>query len=305
MIPNEYRSDFCKIYSLPIKIFSSPVFESRIELLDELYNTKKLMSSFEKDIKRYRNYEAFIAEYNEIKETIIQHIKNKKEFSNFVNIDLSKYSSGTLPQKKKDLYKASNQNEYFLGFDLSQANFNAVRFFSPDIIDNKSTYELFIRQFTDLEYFINSKYIRQVIFGMCFPLGQVTIERYLMSFIYSKILNLGLQSRLVHFSDDEIVLSIKENEELEKQVLDLEKELGIKIKIEKYKLIKVNGADIYIKVFNNGKILVKCATSITIPFVIRAIKDSNIEELDKHFVFEGYESMFIDIPNLFVPLLKY
>ena len=38
MIPNEYRSDFCKIYSLPIKIFSSPVFESRIELLDELYN---------------------------------------------------------------------------------------------------------------------------------------------------------------------------------------------------------------------------------------------------------------------------
>ena len=77
MIPNEYRSDFCKIYSLPIKIFSSPVFESRIELLDELYNTKKLMSSFEKDIKTTKHLSQNITK---LKKPLSNTLKIKKNF---------------------------------------------------------------------------------------------------------------------------------------------------------------------------------------------------------------------------------
>ena len=126
MIKQEYRSHFCKAYSIPIKVFSSPVFESRIELMDELYNTISLEKSFARDIKRYRNADSFVWDYNRIKDNIIDHIKSKPAYETFINSDFSKFENVELPSKRKNLYNTEHDGKYFLGFDLSQANYNVV-----------------------------------------------------------------------------------------------------------------------------------------------------------------------------------
>ena len=305
MIKQEYRQHFCKAYNIPIKVFSSPVFESRIELLDELYGTVALAKSFEKDIKRYRSAEACIADYNKIKDSIVEYIKSKPEYEEFVNSDFSKFQNVNLPSKRKNLYVSDNDGKYFLGFDLSQANYNSLRFFNKNLVDNTKKYEEFIKQFTDLEYFINSKYIRQVVCGLCTPTRQNILERYIMSYVYAEIIKKYQDSDIVHFSDDELILSIKEDTELEEKVKEISKGLGFPIRIEKYKLVKVSGADVYFKVFNNNKYSVKCATNLIIPFVARAVHDDPINELDKQFAYEGYTVKFVDCPKIFVPLLKY
>ena len=126
-----------------------------------------------------------------------------------------------------------------------------------------------------------------------------------MSFVYAEIIKKYEDSDIVHFSDDELILSVKEDCELESKIKKISKELDFPIRIEKYKLVKVSGADVYFKVFDNNKYNLKCATALVVPFVIRAIHDKPVEELDKQFVFEGYNVKFVDFPQIFVPLLKY
>ena len=57
----EFRKQFCKIYNIPIKIFDSPVFDDRMELLDSVYNTKAFYESFKNEVAEFKNLEEYLA----------------------------------------------------------------------------------------------------------------------------------------------------------------------------------------------------------------------------------------------------
>lgn len=302
---NEFRKQFCKINNLPIKIFNSPVFEDRLELLDPIYNTKALLETFEREITEFKNIEEYLAFYNQFKENVIQHILNKPEYELFNSANMNVYKNDLSTVKKQSLYQPSRDGQYFLGFDLSQANFNAMKFFNKELVDKCDSYEDFIRQFTDKEHLIKSKYIRQVIFGTCNPSRQTTIEKYLMTFICDEILKKYEISDIVHFSEDEIVISAKNDDELVSNILNIADTMGFKIRNEQYKLIKIDGMDGYFKVFKDGTYKLKCANSLMVPFIIRKITDSELKESDKIFIHEGFQCKFVEIPNIQIPALKY
>lgn len=301
----EYRPHFCKIYSLPIKIFDSPYFEKRLKLMNDLYSTEELQAVFEKEIALFPRFELYLKEYEATKERVIQHIQNKPSFQIFINEDFSKYKTPNIQVKKQNLYQPDNNNKYFLGFDLKEANFNSLKYFNNDIVDGYDNWESFFSQFTNQEHLLKSKYIRQVILGACNPSRQVTMEKFLMFFVYEEIKKFFTDDNIIHFSEDEIILDVKEHAELEKKVQDISSNLGIGIRIEKYKLVKVSGADVYFKVFQDGTTKLKCGNPLIVPFVIRGITDSKIEDHDLYFMHDGMLSKLIDTPQIFVPLLKY
>lgn len=302
---NEYRKQFCKINNLPIKMFESPVFESRISLMDKQYNTFELLRLFESEISEFKNIEEYLAFYNQFKETVITHITNKDSYKEFNSKDFNIYKNSTSSIRKQSLYQPSRDGKYFLSFDLTEANFNAMKYFDNDLIDGKDSYEEFISQFTDKQHLIKSKYVRQVIFGTCNPSRQATIEKYLMTLVYNEVSKKYDDSYIVHFSEDEIVLELKEDPELEKNVLSIAKENGFKIKVEKFKLIKIDGTDGYIKVRPDNSIKLKCANALMVPFIIRTIENSETEELDKVFIHEGFQCKFVEAPTISVPELNY
>lgn len=301
----EFRKQFCKIYNIPIKIFDSPIFEDRMELLDPIYNTKALFAIFEKEVSEFKNLEEYLAYYNQFKENVIQHIISKPEYAALNSKNMNDYKNEFSNIKKQSLYQPSRDGEYFLGFDLSQANFNAMKFFDKNLVDDCDFYEDFVRQFTDKEHLINSKYVRQVIFGTCNPSRQVTIEKYLMTFICDEILRKYNVSDIVHFSEDEIVISVKEDKELVSNILKIANAMGFKIRIEQYKLIKIDGMDGYFKVFQNGTYKLKCANSLMMPFIIREITNTELTESDKIFIHEGFQCKFVDTPSINIPTLEY
>jgi len=301
----EFRKQFCKINNIPIKIFDSPIFEDRMELLDPLYNTKALYALFEKEMEEFKNLEEYLAYYNRFKETVIQHIIDKPEYAVFNSTNMNTYKNELSNIKKQSLYQPSRDRQYFLGFDLSQANFNAMKFYDKNIVDGFSTYEEFISQFTNKRHLINSKYVRQVIFGMCNPSRQTTIEKYLMTFICDEILKKYEVSDIVHFSEDEIVISIKEDKELVSNVLKIAETIGFKIRVEQYKLVKIDGMDGYFKIFKDGTYKLKCANSLMVPFIIRKITDTELEESDKIFIHEGFQCKFVETPHIEVPTFIY
>lgn len=301
----EFRQHFCKIYSLPIKIYDSPIFESRLELLKDLYGINHLIELFEKETACFKDFGLYLKEYENAKDLTIKHIQEKTSYQSFISTDFSKYKTPNIQIKKQNLYQPDNNDTYFLGFDLCQANFNSLKYFDKDIIDSKDTWEEFFSQFTTYEHLIKSKYIRQVICGACNPSRQVTIEKYLMFFVYEEIKKYFKDEDIVHFSEDEIVIQTKSHPQLEKNIIEISKQIGFKIRIEKYKLIKVSGADVYFKVFEDGQIKLKCGNSLIIPFILRGIDDKPYKDEDFYFVHEGMKAKLMEAPQIYVPLLKY
>lgn len=301
----EFRKQFCKIYNIPIKIFDSPVFDDRMELLDSVYNTKAFYESFKNEVAEFKNLEEYLAYYNSFKENVIQHILAKPEYTLFNNANMNEYKNELSNIKKQSLYQPSRDGQYFLGFDLSQANFNAMKFFNKNIIDGFDSYEEFVAQFTDKKHLINSKYVRQVIFGTCNPSRQVTIEKYLMTFVLKEILDKYEISDIVHFSEDEIVISVKEDNELVSKILEIADSMGFKIRVEQYRLVKVDGTDGYFKIFKDGSYKLKCANSLMVPFIVRKITNTEPLETDKIFIHEGFQCKFVDTPSINIPTFIY
>lgn len=82
---------------------------------------------------------------------------------------------------------------------MKKANFTALRHYNKDIVGGKDTYEDFLGMFTDENYFKESKYIRQVIFGNVNPKRQITYEKFLMDKVLVKLLTVFEKSSVAFF----------------------------------------------------------------------------------------------------------
>lgn len=293
-ITDKLRARFCKNNNIPINIFKEPYFTSRLKLYDKYYNTMSLYEDFIKSISKYKNEQEYFEEYNKIKDIIIQNIKDATGYQNFINEDIKKWSVAT-NINSNDIYKDDNVDKYFLSIDMCEANFSSLYHYDASIFNNIDNYKDFIKCFTDDNSIINSKYIRQVIFGACNPKRQVTYEKYIM-FNILKNLNIitSLQDeKLISLSNDEIIFEVDKDFNIPNGIYILNTFDGknIKCKLEKFKLSKISGG--YIKINDKGGIKIKCAKPIDIPFIIRRLENKSIQDEDLYFYYEGKLAKFI------------
>ena len=176
-----------------------------------------------------------------------------------------------------------------------------------------STWEDFIKSFTDNKHIINSKYIRQVILGNCNPKRHITYEKYLMEQVLSCLYNIVDEKRVASFSNDEIVYDMTSASGLDtlnlvKWLIEerLSEKFNIPFSVELFTLHKIYGTEgYYKKIFKeNGEtnIEFKCLSNYMLPFVIRRFLGEEITDNDKTFIYEGLVSKFIEIPNIEVTL---
>lgn len=309
-ISNKLKERFCKNYKLPIKIFDEPYFESRLNLLDPLYDCIYKYEMFKNDLSNYKNEEEYFATDNEVLDNVINSIKNTPEYIQF--------NSWTLPEmdlsmkkifekNSKEIYTSSNIGKVLLSIDLTSANFQALKRFSPNIFYNKNTWEDYLKNFTSEYSKINSKHLRQVIFGALNPKRTVTYERYITSLLLKEIIeveNLFSETEIISTMNDEIVFLINEtlpdknNEnysELIKKIdiitNEIEKisnKLNIKTHSEIFVLSKEKDDSTYKKnLFMEDKIKFKKTNNLTLPFIVREINGEEPKEEDYVFIFEG------------------
>ena len=196
---------------------------------------------------------------------------------------------------------------------MSKANFSALvaygRTIGTEFFKNFS-YREFMEQFTNVEHIINSKYIRQVIFGNCNPRRQVTYEKYLMSLLLERLLNEDsiYERHVSSLCSDEIILKADEfntDTILKIQEVVDEMSLTIPLKLEYYQLGKVEGSDAFIKkVFSDLEYElsytydIKCASPDEAPFIYRLIKNQPTKDEDSIFYYNGKLAKFIETPEL-------
>lgn len=297
---------FCVDKKLPLKIYSGNIFIDRLKLFGE-YDS---YIAYCKEIRRsFENTQDYFEYYNKVKDNAINYIKESEAFKVLNSDDMNKYACKyNYPQA--DVYRANNVGKRFISIDMSKANFSALvaygRTIGTEFFKNFN-YREFMEQFTDVEHIINSKYIRQVIFGNCNPKRQVTYEKYLMGTLLNKLFNKEVinENSVKSLCSDEIIL-FADGLDISKikNIID-EMSSEIPLKLEVFELGKIEGSEAYIKkIYNNIADMseftykLKCVNPEEAPFIYRLVNNQDIEEEDSIFNYNGKLAKLIDVPEL-------
>ena len=308
-ITEKLKERFCKDCNIPIRIFREPYFEDRILLYDSQYNTIEKWETFIEELEKYVNEQEYFEDYNRIKDTAINDIKRSDGYNRFINHDMNEFRIKHNDLPSKDVYKPSNVGRRFISIDMKQANFNALKYYSEDIFNNAITWEEFISKYTDNKHIINSKYIRQVILGNCCARRQVTYEKYLMSQVLIYLLdnNIIIKDDVEVFSNDEIVIGVRDNSgKLHNDLSMVIRQFNFPLTIVEYILRDISGAAGYCqeRILESGDvdIILKCANTYNLPYILRYLNKQDVTEKDKVFMQEGKLAKFIETPEVEVNL---
>lgn len=304
---NKLKSRFVKDYKIPIRIFDEPYFSERLALFNIYYDSLNKYNQFVKMLESYNNEEDYFAEYNRIKDAAISFIKSTNAYIRFNEEDPNNFKILNNGLPNKDIFHDSNVNHKFISIDMKKANFSSLKFYSNDIFDGANTWEDFLRKFTNNEYIINSKYIREVILGNCNPKRHITYEKYLMDSILNKLLTydeINIKD-IVFFSNDEIIFDVTNHNNISNILNIITLVTGIDsmppFRIEVFTLKKAynainNTTYGYIKTFEDGNMDFKCFNNLMLPFVIRTVLNEKPAESDAYFEYENMTAKLIDIP---------
>ena len=299
---------FCNDYNVSIQLFQEPYFTDRVKLIGKYSEYLELLRIVKEDFND--NVEEYLSYYNEVKESVIQYIKNSTAFKTLNEDNMSKYVvKSNFP--KADIYKEDNIGKKFISIDWKKANFsvlvkyaeitNTEFFNSFDWVD-------FMKQFTKYEYIVNSKYIRQVVFGNCNPKRQIDLERYYMfKFTESLLYNLKFlkDDMVVSLREDELILdaTFMTDEEIGKVKLlceELESEY-LPMSFEVFTLGRLTNTEAYVKCkgtnSDNFEFELKCVNPYEAPFIYRFMRGELLQDTDLYFYNKPYVARFVTYPK--------
>lgn len=203
-ITDEDRKQFIKDFSLPFPVYREPYFSYYIELYKDFLGTKEKYNIFIDALKKLKEQKRQLKSVSyEILERIIATIKAVPEYKECTSSD--KYAFKDLPNDTSIYVNNSKEwPQYYISLDIIKANFSSCKFFDPKIVLGCETWEELMAKFTDIEYFVQAKHFRQVVFGNLKIKRIASIQRYLLAELYHKIKNIvHVQGKV---STDEIII---------------------------------------------------------------------------------------------------
>lgn len=315
----DLKKRFVNDYNLPIPIIGNGEnFKYHINLYEEDFNTLTLYNRTLNEIKENfdNNVNEFLDNYYKVREDIIQTITKSEAFQRFNGMDMNIYSvknKGNITSN--NIYNQSNIGKFFISVDLKKANFQVLNKIDKEILLNSASYKDLIEHFTDSEYIANSKYFRNVVFGMLNPKRHITAEKYFIMQIYKKVIEKFpyLTDKCVSLSNDEIIFNVdflRYNDKLtcfsfKKDIQTIAKEIGFDVHVEFFHL---KGYNIVFKESRNVRktFFMKdyfCTDGkfklIGVPLQYHSIayklyKGKELSEIDYHFDYEGMNAKFCE-----------
>jgi hypothetical protein len=316
VITEKLRQRFAKDIGVPIKIFVEPYFSNMLDLYEEHYSARTKWNQFLALLEHFKSDQEYFAMYNATKDAAITYLANNPEMQFFSQKeDMKKYAPSFKDFPSNSVFKCTNVGRHFVSIDMIKGNFTALRHYNPAIVGGKETYEELIGMFTDHEYIIKSKYIRQVIFGNQNPKRQTTYERYLMEHVLSEIFARTkiLGKNVAYLGTDEIVLDVTEYisedgkldakfEAMLNRAIDTVKASGINVRHEYFHLYRIKGTSGYMRKYEfetaSKGVDFKCVEADEMPFVIRAYKNEPVKEDDMVFVYNGRLAKLLEAPEI-------
>lgn len=295
-ITTSLKKRFCTDNTLSINLFQEPYFMDRIKLFGQEENFNKFL----KFIENYKTEEDFFAAYNKVKDNAINFIKSSDAFISLNDDDMQKLAVHKFSIPDRDAYKQMNVGRKFFSIDMKKANFTSLKYYAKKndkTFCGDKSYQEFLQMFTDVEHFIHSKYIRQVIFGNCNCKRMISYEKIMMSDLLQRMFdeNVVTEDIIYALRADEILIDITNlsKEDIEK-LQSFSKTIDFEVETEVYTVKKIKNENIYIKNFDDGNIEIKMCSADDMPAVYRFVKGLPVDENDLYFYYNGRLSKFVE-----------
>lgn len=202
-LTNRLRRRFIKDNSLPIPLTDEPYFSYFMDLYDAEFATKKKMADFMEIVSKFETEEEVLDYMALITDKIINDVKENPKYQEFLQADMKQFAVKRTPRyPSSTIFKEHHTGKELISIDLSKANFQAMNYVDKEIL-NARTYREFVSRYTNLEHILNSKYIRQIIFGNLTKRID-TVELFMTYQIVEKLEQFGYTILLV--TNDEVVL---------------------------------------------------------------------------------------------------
>jgi len=269
-LTNSLKKRFVKDFSLPISIFKDDIFKYYINELDNYFQTKNKLKLFNNWIntlskEEKENIKNYL--FNKL-QNAIDKFKQTEIFKFFNSIDMKNFNINNINIKQENIYIPDNNEKIFLSIDLKKANLQAILIYNLIVKTEKyigkyrnveKEYEEFIKEYIrprnniEFEYFKQSKYIRQYLFGNLNPKRQQKLQKYFINLIANKILT-HTNEEIVSASSDEIVIkNPKDLNKIENIINEVKFNHHLDLNITKFKLKQIDKKySFYYKEHENG-----------------------------------------------------
>jgi hypothetical protein len=197
---------------------------------------------------------------------------------------------------EKEIYTRDNVDKTFISIDMKQANFNCFLLISDVLEGNqeyvfrgKKSYKDYLHLFTPREYFKQSKYLRQVIFGNLNPKKQQQMQKYIMDYIVYVVRRKIDASKFFKSSADEIIIQSDSSEDK----LEIKKCIDESFyNVKMFKLKQLGDKPYFVKEFDDSTIEFKCVPLHFFPQCYKYYHNLSITEKDRTFIFENNLAIF-------------
>lgn len=203
-LDNSIKKRFCKDFRLPINIFSEPYFSYFVELYDPVFKVNEKLDWLKQVLSTQENNEGFFSLSANIASQIKKDISSTSAYQTFNSADMNKDFPLTEQVKQQNIYIVPNIGKRLVSIDLEKANFNCLNLFGLHEELGVKNYQDMMSKYTDEPYFLNSKMIRQVIFGDLNPSRQQRVQKYIINNLCSELKKAGCE--LSSASSDEIIV---------------------------------------------------------------------------------------------------
>lgn len=303
-ISNEIKAYFVKDFDIPIQVVKEPYFEYYLDLFQKHFKARDKFQLLLSALEAFEDEESFHKAVHKFIDEIVLYISSKQEYVEFGKIDMNQFKAKIQPIKG-NIYIEPNVDKKFISIDLKSANFQALRYANPMLVDVRDSYDDFVRKFSSIPYMTQSKRLRQVILGNLNPSRQQAIQKFLISLIMLKLIEKGIPlDRIRATSSDEIVIEDIgdiNSEDFLAQIFSItfefQKGMGINSTIKHFKLLNLGTKkfsffakeDVWTK-----DIEIKGVNSAYMPEVVKYLKKEAVVEADRLFYQDGRLCSFKD-----------
>ena len=301
---NKLKQRFVKDYNLPINIYDDRLFSYYVGLYDffPVDTYVKLCQNVEE--KYGGNVSLWLDDCAKVRDAAIFGVIESDKYKSFNDSkNLLKEYDIDIKVGEHSLYSQETDGKRYVSIDLKKANFQALKF--AGVLDDVS-YEDFITKYGGDEYIINSKYLRQVIFGKMNPGRTVKVEKYIVSKIHEIVSPVFPDWKLYSFNSDELIYSLNNfypGEGTLNSIVGAVKELlGIDVRVEcveikKLPIVNVNGnnVDAYVRTnINTNESVLKKASTTFFPQIYKLWKGKEIQDEDLYVYFDDQLAKFVE-----------
>ena len=293
-ITRSIKRQFVKDYNLPIKLFDDEIFAYYIDLYDKLFNTKYKYYLLETLVSRLGGEQGFMHEFSSIKDEIIADISSKPVYAKLAEKDSVVVYTPKYQIPDQNIYTRNFDGKTIISIDIRKANFNALKYFDRELVNNAKDYEEFISKYTAESYMKESKQLRQVIFGNLLPKKQQSIEKNIIHKICDNILDcfdvkLGLAGTdeiLILDPPDTIIMDLMSAFSTD-AILDM-------IKLDVFKIIHIHPEKPFYAKVSETKVEFKNVPGVYYPQIYKHYFKMPLVEKDFLFEYEGETVRFVN-----------